>query len=143
MAAIHFDVDLIESQYESPPMTKFHSPTKRDLKRSQDLLHHVLFPRLMKQERIHAASKRPQFRCAVEADLLIQDVLISTQNVKDRYAALEQEFHNLEGKVDKLELELENGQKHHMIHQLSFNPGEFSIIFKKKLLLKIVKFYIV
>lgn len=121
------EVQPASIQFVSPPSTKFHSPTKRDMARSAELLRRVLHPRLLKQEKIHAMSKRPQIRCAAEADITIQQVVSSTQEVKANLIGLELQFQNLEGKVDKLELEFENGQKHHMIHQLSFSPGRLSI----------------
>jgi hypothetical protein len=113
----------MQAQLQSPP-TKFQSPSKAALLRSEQLLHRVILPNLLKQERAHAFGKRPQMRMATEADLKIQKVLDSTSTFKDHLIILKKEFQSLESKVDKLELERENLQKRHMIHQLSFSAGK-------------------
>lgn len=95
----------------------------------------------MKQEVLHAISKRPTIRCASEADIKIQRVLDSTHHLKRRVGQLEQEFQGIEAKVDKLELELENGQKHHLIHQLSISPGNQRRLWAFVVILSIILIY--
>jgi hypothetical protein len=97
------------------------SPSHSTLKRSRSIYEESLLPSLMQQEKLHARSKRPRVRFAAEADIKIQSVIVSVQEILKRVQSIEFELTSLESKVDKLDLEREQPRKEAFLSK--FCPG--------------------